>query len=183
MDQNIAYIYILFNTITRVSNNGSNRKKWIKCQFFAIITKPLAFDFNWNNCNGKCRISALRKSWELYLLLLNQRRYLSIDIRTMLDWQPAFKLKHLFKLQMPIACELFLESAQGALIWPFLKMHRVRPFSFTLTIYFYRHAWSVLCIYQTQRKAWAIARLVAFTLLYFNIIKLNAFGSKPHAES
>ena len=136
MDQNIAYIYILFNTITRVSNNGSNRKKWIKCQFFAIITKPLAFDFNWNNCNGKCHISALRKSWELYLLLLNQRRYLSIDIRTMLDWQPAFKLQHLFKLQMPIACELFLESAQGALIWPFLKMHRVRPFSFTLTIYF-----------------------------------------------
>jgi len=72
MDRNVAYISSS-NTITKAGNNGSNRKKGIKCHFFAIITKPLAFDFNWNNCNGKCRISALRKSWELYLLLLKPK--------------------------------------------------------------------------------------------------------------
>ena len=129
MDQNITYIYILYRYYNENKQNGPIKRNELNPNFLAIITKPLAFKL-WTEtiCNGKCRIFALRKSWELCLLLLNQRRYLSIDIRTMLDWQPAFKLQHLFKLQMPIACELFLESAQGALIWPFLKMHRVRPF-------------------------------------------------------
>jgi len=66
-------IYIFIKYYNESNQYGSNQKKWIKCQFFAIITKPFTSDFNWNNCNGKCRISALRKSWELCLLLFKPK--------------------------------------------------------------------------------------------------------------
>jgi len=84
---------------------------------------------------------------------------------------------------MPIACKLFFESAQGALIWPFLRMRKVHWFSLCFNRLFTDTYEGFFALIKLRWKAQAIACLVAFTLLYFNIFKLNASGSWATIES